>query len=498
MSPFTRRVGLAGWALGPVLVLPALIRFLATDYNEFLIFNADLLMIPAVFDDLQRGGSLRSWHLPSAPYFAPDFVLYAIARVLPNYFLDAAAFMVLQLSGAWFVWRWLVGVITEHRDRWGAIIGFAWFMLFVTAQARPLAYGLASFIHFGTFVLALWALGLTIRALRDDSQRALVVFGLVSTVTLISDRWFAVWFLAPAGLAVAGWALRRADVRPAARRWALLAGASLGLSLLVHRFVLVHDNLSSVAVEFRGLGLLADGWAVIVDEARLSPWTLITVTACLLATIVALCSPRLRPTGISEDMARLLAIFLGTTPVLIIVAQLGMSTTPDIRYYLPAYALPLLLVGLLASRVRPRAQWILLAVPVLFTLGPAADAISNVGTTRNDQAPCVDQALSVTGSRRGISTYWDAKPITVASDLELTIATVSPDLSLDPVNSSAAHYGQPYDFAVMSTWADPYTLEPAGVVPQAGEPLAITRCGLYTIYDYGPGGLSWIVVPKAG
>lgn len=108
-------------------------------------------------------------------------------------------------------------------------------------------------------------------------------------------------------------------------------------------------------------------------------------------------------------------------------------------------------------------------------------------------------ALDGSTSRRGIASYWDARPIEVFTDGRLDVASYGPDLLPDRTNADLAEFDDPvYDFAVTSAHIAGWELPIDRLVTVSGQPVRQERCGPYTISDWGPGGLRLYPVDSRG
>jgi len=465
------------------------------------LVHSDAMYLPVLFDDvLRRGGSLSDWYLTPAPYFFPDFPLYLLAWLSGNtVFEQTTAFALLQtllLTGALFlVARTTLG---SNRMLASAVLAilFVWLGLHVD---DPFVRLFSSAHHYGAFVAALLLLALWSRLDVDPHSRlkAAAVACLVYLTTL-SDALFLAQAVAP--LMAAALLCRRAPLRAAARRAAVLLGAPALAAMLSYRFVVAHPTrykarlgLSKLSSNLDDVGTIC---ATLFGQRPLLAAALALALLAGLACIVA-CLRKKTPPTLPHPLLLLLVFATLSCAATVAVMLLSTTVQPVPRYLISALSW-LLVAGTfgLASLLGARFRYAGLGLALVFSGLLATDAWRVRDTS--DTAPyfypehvaCIDRALDQTGARHGIAQYWDAKQVQALSRRQLTLAQYTGELAPMAWITSQRYFKAHYDFAIVADRAaPPFRLPKAQLAAINGEPVRTVTCGDYSVLLFGTGHL---------
>ncbi len=509
-----------------VIVAPAA-RYLSHDIHHFFIANADMVAVPSILESVDRHGlsALQDWYWPPAPYFLIDFVLYLpIWLVLPDPWLAPAVFMIVQLALLLVVVRWFAfGLFPRDANRgpaaWGALASFALIVALAAELVTPARFVLVSYYRAGSFMLAVFVLGLLMRWVQDgapDGRGQTAVAGFALTLAaVISDPLVVPAIVGPVlvlflGLALVpdkngGWLAHRVVVTRLAA--ALVGGTTLGLVLngrLATDESTYGPTLTGGELRHQAKLLLELGLATNLVVLSL------VVLAMVMVMVMALDKPRwqVRP-------ASILAVFWVLSLGAHALAMLVDASDPAPRYLQVVLLLPLVWLGpavaLLLSKGLfvarelqaegapgssaggvaarlPGAMLVGLAViPAAVVVVPALDDFAEIDWSYQvPVAACVDEFLSTADT--GVTGYWEARMIQLHSTQERDLAPLSGLGEPLRINASRSWFDVPYDFAILGSnrtgWDPPLDLI------QAFAPGAkVTECGEFTIVDAGESGL---------
>lgn len=489
-----------GWVSLSFVVITAGLFHLTSRVRPWLVADADMLLLPELFEDLASGGSISDWYLPYSPYFVPDWGIYWLAvRISDKEATRLAVVAIVQVALVAAATASIARSLTGRAQHLATASATALVVLAGLHQVRPFVYLAALFFHFGTFAMVLWLIALALRFVGEPSVHRWLALSLVLSAGLaLSDRIVAVWFLAPAAIAIAAWAWNNSGVqRRTSVRWIgahiVATVAVLPLRDLVRSRESTYDLSLSLAAPWSGAKGVVDSFLDIAREGMWMQLTLVVVIVSFAVVVYRLYRGTTLLDGrpMAEDPRAFLFVFVPATAVTTIAAQIMLSGSvgPEPRYSATITMLPVLLlaavVGLPAAP-RPGVA-ATVAAPVMLL---AATAGSTLGSFDLDREPehiaCIRAELAVTGSTQGVASYWDARELAVY--LDVAMATYSPLLRGERLNVSEESYTDRYHFMVSSPNVEFWQLELDPVEALNGPPLRTSMCGEYTVWDYGPDG----------
>ncbi len=485
------------WIVLAAVIASAGLFQVTTDVNQWLLTNADMLLLPELYEDLNSGGSLSDWYLPYSPYFFPDWLFYWIAEPLGSTEATRLAIVaVAQFGVAVLAVASIAKTVTGRPQRLATAAAASVIVLGGLGSIRPFTYLATPFVHFGTFAFTLWLIAFALRYTRDERANRWLVLSLGLSVLLVgSDRIIAVWFHVPAALAMVAWGWqahrRRAVVWIGAH--VVATTAVLPLRDLVRTKESTYDLALSATSPRAGLkGLyealsdaIGDGWWIQV----LVVVSFVVVVASFARGRSVLGGRRLQP-----DASRFLVVFVPATAIVTFAAQIMLSgaVEPGPRYSMTVFFLPIfLLAAVVVPPAMDRRTTAALAVPVIVLAAVLAPTLPDIDLGREPAGmECLHDALAITGSTHGVASYWDARDLSVyLDDPDVVMATYSPLNRGERINVSEESYAERYDFIAVSSIVPWWVLDLDRIEFLNGPPRQIVECGRFTVWDYGPDGL---------
>lgn len=474
-------------------LLASVLWYLQLKGDVALLFHSDTDFLPALYRDLvEQGGKLSRWNLTPAPSFFPDWPMFFAANYFAGDLFHALpAFFVLQGVLLFVLAAAVLGRCAAPHQALAAS-GWACALLFCWAMAGmvPYSYFYLSAFHCGVFLLSLLSLRLL-----DGERPHWPLFGVALLATL-SDRLYLLQFALPAMLALC--CLARRGGPPWRRLCAFIAlGCIAGILLYKARWLVGRPQdlpwrmaLSAVPANLQGLlHMLEESW-------RASPAGTLGLAAYY-AALTALLPGTLLGRGwrIADPAAARLALFNWLVAAGCLAAVLVSTNTFTVRYFIPAYVLPLLAgPALLYTGLAPRRQrWLtalLLAATVWLTLGMLLPALRDVDQVKPAYYPaevaCLDQVIARHGLRHGVASYWDAKRIGMLSRHRPAIAPYDEQLRAFHWITSESVFRADYDFALVRHVDG---LDLATLIALNGQPAERVDCGEFAVAAFPNGGL---------
>lgn len=180
--------------------------FLPSNHLDLYVFNADFLYLPSLYQSvIEEGKPIWDWYLTPAPYFFPDFFIYAIIQAfVHNFRLSLSLANGFTFSFIFFLLYVLFRKLTNQQFK----MAFFWvstlFILVIWINALTGHYLLMSFIftisnHAGNIINTLLASILAIQIIQSNRYHIFlwVLYFLFSVICLISDNLFFLTFIFP-------------------------------------------------------------------------------------------------------------------------------------------------------------------------------------------------------------------------------------------------------------------------------------------------------------
>lgn len=419
-----------------------------------LIGNADVLYLPALFDDLHRGlDALRGWHLTPGPYVLPDMAVYGLTDLATGDFRQA-----LPLAAALQLALLLLLGGAVHRAAGGrsaamAVTAFAFCLTLLFGFGCGLAgdyalnwlvYPFVVTFHFGAILVAVAVLLLVLRQLDRPGRWPLAGLAALILAGVLSDSFVLPYAAAPA-LALA----LLCALAPRTRGAALAAAAVVGAAALAA--YLLQDWINPLNGVYRrqldlgiGYGLVRLGgvlWRANMAETAVN---LGLIAFGLMPVLRSLAVLRALAAGhrVIEPAERI-AIFAAASSLATLLAVVLFGIFRDdsfLRYFQPWWLLTALwLAHLAADRLRVPHWSTGLALTVLLAAAAALWARPAQLAVRMVPPPTL-ACFAGQAPVAGLAGYWWAKPLVLHSGRRVQIAQV-------------ARNGAPYHWIVNEDWA---------------------------------------------
>ena len=492
-------------------------------------FHGDIAFLPALFDDVARGGSLSSWGLPEAPYFLPDWPLYFVAWLIaPSYSSAMALFALLQLALFAAVWLALVRYLSTE-PLVATVMGLGVFVAAGLAGQVPADYASVSFAHFGTFILALAALVVWFRlhlapadhppgdvgsadhggqrqAVSAGHRQRWLLFGLVLLVVVAtaSDPIFVAWLVVPVAAielsAALGSRWGRSRLMPIVGSWPVVGSLVVGTAVgFVLRSVVVRSSGDYTVGVGSGLAFRSR-LRLVFDIFFRSELTEFWLLYSLLVLVAAALwyrqwwRQRHNPTMFLFGLW-FAGAAVGTVLAEAIVADVGW------RYHQFLYHVPVLMLGLWLPDLVRRIRLAPTGLAVVAALSALAWGAFPLGALSIERTPgevaCLDQALAESGSRAGIGNYSASRLAVVQSSHQLAIGSRNSWMAPEEDVHSRAWARDSADFVIFRPTV-------FGAIPEnTVRSLAVTEpvetvCAHWRVLDFGTGGIDLDRLAVAG
>jgi hypothetical protein len=438
---------LAGaWAVLGLVVVDIFFRFSDGTLDPNSLFTADNLYLPTLYRDLfEEGGRWAGWMLTPAPYFFPDMPLYFLLDAVTGSFVYAIlAYALVQLALWVLAAQCLVrAVVPREAAAMGQLLAVVMvimpLILFAEGRFPPMRYTLLSAFHFSVVLMAMVALVHALRTFEGGSKLAPWLLGAVCCLMTASDRLFVIAFTVPAGVGFAVLAGMRRPVpwrRLAVMLGVLSVGTLVGLRLarkLTRRRLDAAYSQLGVEQAMESLRALGDAAAA---QLYASPGLSVLWVGMMLGACVVLVTRRKQWMASGSPEWRLYAVCLFT--VLAVGANVGavvatglFTDLDSFRYLLLPLLLPLWGVGLVGVWVRQERwqRWIATGALVLVAIWGSSLMVRHPwrmeGPRVTQYVPslveCLDQNQARYGLARGVSSYWNAKRVSMFSRMGLRV-----------------------------------------------------------------------------
>lgn len=206
-----KSITIAAWLLVGATLAGVYIGLVEGKFSRFHNFySADILYLPALYNDLASGRGAVGWEPPTVPFLFPDFPIYAVIQVLlGNFHLSIVFFGVIQYI------LFTIGLVMISNQVFGRrpqihflvlIAAIFTGLLFIMADGNfsALMPVFISAFHFGAFLSAIFSLYLVLKMLRTGPGLTVTygvqsgVLFLIAFLAIASDALFLVHFLVPA------------------------------------------------------------------------------------------------------------------------------------------------------------------------------------------------------------------------------------------------------------------------------------------------------------
>jgi hypothetical protein len=482
----------------------SLLAYLTQTISMPLLFNSDALYLPAVFHDIgSLGGKYSDWYLTPAPYFFPDWLMYACGYGTTKLFGVSEIFwgvglsLVLQtlLTGA-LIFALLAHILDKSAVYAVSMLVFVAFVYLAAKDAVPFNLIWVTGHHWGTLLVVFFSVSLVLHVVQQDSGRytiqACVLFFLCFAACM-SDRIFLLWFSFPAAAALL---LLVSTSLISKKKILVIVSCILVPSAIgdysVRHFLLPFDTHYTVTYSADFLSGHFYELGKILDLQQ--PW--------IYVLIFGIGAPgffvwmRTRRIGMRHSKVLFLCLY-GFFLYVFVFSGVFFSSMPfAIRYLIPLWLYPIitalcLVYSAAAFYMRQGSINTILWMGCAILIGLLFHMIDVKKIQTDyypDEAQCLDAAITGLPNPRGISGYWDAKKMMLVSRTKgVTIASVFNDMTPYRWIVSDRWFGN-YNFALLSKSGPPsLRLDEQQVRKKFGMPTRRQECGAFVVVCYEHG-----------
>lgn len=483
--------------------------------------NSDFLYLPAFLRDLFARDVAMHWHLPPAPYFFPDLLLFFPGWLLSKSVgMQFAVYSVVYGAALLALMSLTLSLCVERRSptTWLTASCAVWGLVVLCLMPKS-STGLAVQIlgptfHSGALLAGLGIVGF-IQAQSPSfsfsrSTRARVTYVVLAAVSILSDLSTVFQALVPAAVTLV--LMRRRSTQEPVDKCVLawLVGAPLLLSLVMRgAFVLATGMSIRPGFSLRAMGRelpTAAYWVSVgrafYDSMRQYPACWILGLSAFLYLHARVLEFRHKPPPPESAGLTALMLYAAISTWLSVLLPIVMANIADahsVRYWLPIFILPPVAVAGISMQ-RWSAHQLLSVASVIasaLVLSLATTARGAVASNASadlypEPVACLDRVAKHHGLRHGVGQYWDAKYATVLSRTGVTINQFDPRLRPYVHISNRAWYFDrndrtlAYDFLVVSR-RDPRSARDNLIrtaTERFGAPRLVADCRRFEIFVY--------------
>jgi len=482
-------------------LLFAVLAFYSTSFGELrpvLYGDADMLIIPSLYNDVRNGVDIAGWRVSLATFFFPDIVLYFLIRALTK-----SMFTALPIYG--FVQFGLfVGGLTvfarhvlpeDYKQKNFMIIGVM-SALFLSCY-RQIHFANQAFLtahHFGVFAVIPWALALVYQLTLSSKaahRLVLALFGL-SALASFSDLFYVIQFAMPISVGLLALVLMR-KIQPK-RASVVVVALNLG-SAIGYAGYLILASRDPAFKSYLGLysphDVIYRYMQIAKHFATVKPYHLSAVLAyvgvCLARVIRGLfawISPNHISSPDTPGFLYSLYFLLASVVTSLTLAVFGVTIDgQSFRYFLPFILLPAFLgipyvvrlpksIPLWGLDVMVVGLCSIIMISSIDKIKPRQLLVNISEDYYPSYVECIDEHAEELGLRYGIAQYWQARPITELSRVGLRVVQVRRDLSVYHWCNNKYWYDMEPEFVII----DLKQPEPSAL--RLDEKLVIERYGI--------------------
>jgi tetratricopeptide (TPR) repeat protein len=497
--------------------------------------NSDLIYIESLYRDFfTRNYEINGWLVSKAPYYFPDWILYAAIRFFSgNYVTAWYLYVFCNFALLLIFFYYFLKIFYSKKDGDLLFYTLAWGAgLIVLLASAPSGYGPHTFLfpvyHSGAILnglvlLLVWLISIK----RELSKLQLTIFAVFVALATMSDLWLVIWFVIPIIMTTAILIFfKRLNLQKNLATLAyLLIGVFFGgiANPLLEKFGYLyfpHDQLGapqSLYIEqlthiFRDLGSLLFNSPLLLLFFIISLYFAIVSIFPVLnnKNIIRKTTVKIDNENIVPNLAiHIFVLFSYITPIILIVA-FKMWGGWNYRYLHNFIIFPWLITGFYVfnfvkcySRNKIINIFYILCPLVLLTYLFTDSHNSSFAPTRRgvplawlnpaypQEIACVDNVARSYNLKAGISEYWVAKKITEVNKANLLVNQFTYNLDvhhwmnntqwfLDKFKEKKDYIK--YDFIVTETVGNQELKKNVEIL--FGKPSAQIQCGLWDILIY--------------
>ena len=443
--------------LGFLLLLVSLIllsfNYLAYTNIKAMFFNADILFLPAIMQDIWQGGSFCNWSFSVSTFFFPDYLLFLVPFLVTT---KITLMFLLYLNLQLVLFFYLVQVLFKiHFSRVKSIYLAGWVIFLCSILAiipfeQTYVYKIQLFplFHFGAFLLLLMLLNLLLRTFNSNQNKSLyyLTIFIISALGALSDSFIIIWFVIPSIISlIAVYVVEERKIK-----WPCISISWCFIGIFILSCFHINSRGGVHLVQFKLAAIMKQVFLAVVFIKAL--WLISIIFIILwIAVLIALIS--IIKTSKSSHVLKFILTFYCISAVIIFSAQFfAQNLGFEVRYNLNVLFLSIIIIVPLLCRFLKANQlvalFILLAFIPFFKIKQAKFSLKEYYPAN---VACVDQSLKHFDVHNGIANYWDARFYSSLSKNNLKIyavngVTLKAFEALEPIKIKSN-----YDFAIINT-----------------------------------------------
>ncbi len=197
-------INVFGFFASLILVIAVFSNFNQSELDVF--FNSDTLYLPSIYKDLIIDkNSINGWHFNASPNLFPDMFLYFFLMLITgsNFILSSFLFALIQYGIILILLAKIFEeVLPDYSKHFISLIYvllsfFFLETLFFTKDFTYTFYLISNSYHTGAFVLTLFCFLITIKVVKANDAKSLILLFIIGLLGVFSDRLFIVLYPIP-------------------------------------------------------------------------------------------------------------------------------------------------------------------------------------------------------------------------------------------------------------------------------------------------------------
>lgn len=436
-------------------------------HPDVIGLNSDALYLPALYLDLFiRGYHFSSWHLTPAPYFFPDMLLFFSIQVLVhNVFYSLLTFAILQNIIILFLISKIAFLATKNRAS-VFLTHIVFLLALISCDLSHLeiyTYLMKSAFHVGTLINGLLLILLLLTYEKYSKNLILLMMFIIAGLGAASDAIFLIQIILP--LIFSFLLCKMFSIKIGFLKstfiFALAGGGVLGY-FASHLFGAHTQYHYFLKKEINAFEVYYQIYHIFLNAFLINPlmgFASVFFYSLLLVKVFSRCLSYKKDYFSLNLSGQLCFLFLFILiSVLFTCESMSINGILSPRYLLNIFWFPIFFIGILFPRIK--MEKILGFSLYLVALFIIIDKASQYRTYQFSYTPsivsCIDHHIHEYNAthydkiKYGISTYWQAKLVTVFSREGLIISQLGSNTKPRLWITSAENYRKAYDFAILS------------------------------------------------
>ena len=479
-------------------------------YTSFHIYyiDSDYMYLPVLFENLfSDHGLLSHWFLTPAPYFFPDWPLYALAYLFTNTMFSSTFIYMLLQVGLFFYFSYFLNKRLNSYPLETTIASMCVLIVFAHTPFKGIGaytFLMYSATHFGGFSISVLCTGLMLKYFDKVFQWKsvyiyLMIMGLIFATTL-SDKLLIAQYTFPISMTLIWAGIRK--LYPL--KLCIVLSVFLGLASFlgdafshwvianpkfyeIHWFTHISRNIKDIKHIF---------WINHTLHPIASFYLILYYSTSVISLIF---HNKIFKQALFKKQILFMSYFslLSSFVLLCVVCFSSMPVTS--RYFIPLFFLPVMLGPSLFLSLFPKEKhhyimrsFLLLSV---ISTGYAWKLTLSRGLNMHwtyypSDISCIDHYTKKYHLTKGIAAYWDAKYIQALSRNHLILGQYKYNLKEFHWITTKDFYKRKYDFAVVNRIDDSRSLlDKDLIIKLNGKPLKTMVCGDRMLLIYHRGSL---------